>query len=94
MDCGTHRHLRNDHSLFEITYPTLSLFIMTLGLYVSRTRIIIAVISIALYLTDMGELTALYKINNNVYIKTSKIINYVVIILYHTHTHTHRKSWE
>ena len=62
---------------------------MTLGLYVSRTRIIIAVISIALYLTDRGELTALYKINNNVYIKTSKIINYVVIILYHTHTHTH-----
>ena len=67
---------------------------MTLGLYVSRTRIIIAVISIALYLTDMGELTALYKINNNVYIKTSKIINYVVIILYHTHTHTHTHTQE
>ena len=32
--------------------------------------IIIAVISIAPYLTDKGEQTSLYKINNNVYIKT------------------------
>jgi len=32
--------------------------------------IIIAVISIAPYLADKGEQTALYKINNNVYIKT------------------------
>ena len=55
---------------------------------------ITAFISIALYITDKGELTALYKTTNDVYIKTSKIINYVVIILYHTHTHTHRKSWE
>ena len=58
---------------------------------------ITAFISIALYITDKGELTALYKTNNDVYIKTSKIINYSVIILYtshippppHTHTHTH-----
>ena len=34
--------------------------------------IIIAVISIAPYLADKGEQTALYKINNNVYIKTLK----------------------
>ena len=34
----------------------------------------IAVISIAPYVTDMGEHTALYKINNNVYIENSKII--------------------
>ena len=34
--------------------------------------IIITVIFIALYLTDKGEHTTLYKINNNVYIKTSK----------------------
>ena len=32
------------------------------------------VISIASYLTDKGEYTELYKINTNVYIKTSKII--------------------
>ena len=31
-------------------------------------------ISFGPYLTEKGELTALYKINNNVYIKTSKII--------------------
>ena len=38
--------------------------------------LLIAVISIAPYLTDKGERTALYKINNDVYIKfrTSKII--------------------
>ena len=42
-----------------------------------------AVISIALYHT------VLYKINNNVYIKTSNIINYIIIILYSSHTHTH-----
>ena len=57
---------------------------------------IIAVISTVLYLTK-GEHTVFYKINNNVYIKTSKIINDIVIILQsslslslsHTHTHTH-----
>ena len=32
--------------------------------------VIIAVISIAPYLTDKGEHTALYKISNNVYTKT------------------------
>ena len=36
--------------------------------------IITAVFSISLYLADKGERTALYKINKNVYIKTSKII--------------------
>ena len=45
-----------------------------------------AVISIPPYLTDMGVNTAFYNINNNVYIKTSKIINYIVIILYSLHT--------
>ena len=63
-------------------------------------RLIIAVISIAPYLTDKGGHIALYKINNNVYIKTSKIINYVVIILYSsharaqtdTHTRTHART--
>ena len=45
----------------------------------SRFRIIIiiiitVVISIAPYIADKGEHTALYKINNNVYSKTSKII--------------------
>ena len=62
--------------------------------------IITAVISIAPYLTDKGEHTALYKINHNVYIKTSKIINYIVVILYsshttytHTHTHTHTHTY-
>ena len=43
--------------------------------------IITAVISLAPYITDKGELTALYRTNNDVYIKTSKIINYSVIIL-------------
>ena len=60
---------------------------------------ITAFFSTALYITDKGKLTALYKTNNDVYIKTSKIINYSVIILYsshippppppHTHTHIH-----
>ena len=56
--------------------------------------IIIVVISIAPCLTDKGEQTALYKINNNVYIKTSKILNYIVIILHYTHTHacTHART--
>ena len=36
--------------------------------------IIIAVIFITPYLTDSGEHTALYKINKNVCIKTSKIM--------------------
>ena len=37
----------------------------------------------------------LYKINNIVYVKTSKIINDIVIILYssHTHTHTHTRTY-
>ena len=43
------------------------------------------------YLTDKGEHTALYKykVNNNVYLKTSKIIDYIVIMLYSLHTHAH-----
>ena len=37
-----------------------------------QVRVVItAVISMAPYLTDKGEHTALYKINKNVYIKTS-----------------------
>ena len=39
------------------------------------------VISIAPYRTDKGEHTALYKVNNNVYIKTSKIRNYTVFLV-------------
>ena len=66
------------------------------------------VISIVPYLTGKGEHTVLYKNNNNVYIKTSKIINYIGILLYtplpphhahtqmhahmHTHTHTHMQA--
>ena len=50
--------------------------------------IITAVISIALYLIDKGEHTALYKINNNVYLKTSKIIykHNTVILQHHIRT--------
>ena len=44
--------------------------------------IITAVISIRPYLADKGEHTVPYKINNDVYIKTSKIIHYMVMILY------------
>ena len=51
-------------------------------IHMSGNQIIIVVISLALYLTDKGEHTALYKINNKVYIKTSKMINCIVIILY------------
>ena len=59
------------------------------------TIIIIAVIFVAPYLTDKGEHTTLYQVNNNVYIKTSKLISYIVIILYpllmHVRTHTHKQ---
>ena len=41
--------------------------------------IIIAVISIAPDLTDKSE-HALYKINNNMYLKTSNMINYIIIL--------------
>ena len=55
--------------------------------------IIIAVISIGPYLTDNGEHITLYNINNNVFIKTSKIINYTVMIFFtRTHAHTHAKE--
>ena len=46
---------------------------------IRRRMIIILAISVVLYLTDKGEL---YKINSNVYVKTSKMINHIVIILY------------
>ena len=48
---------------------------------VTVMTIIIMVISIALYLSDKGEHTALYKIVSNVYIRTSKILNYIAIII-------------
>ena len=51
--------------------------------------IIIAVISIGPYLTDNGEHITLYNINNNVFIKTSKIINYTVMIFF-TRTHARK----
>ena len=62
--------------------------------YLQFIMIIRAVISVAWYLTNKGEHATLYKINNNVYSETSKIISYKVIILYsshmplHTNTHT------
>ena len=73
----------------------------------NSTIIIIAVIAIALHLTYKGEHTALCRMNNNEYIKISKVINYIVIVLYSshttplrthpsTHTHTHtgaQKEW-
>ena len=36
--------------------------------------VILGAISVVLYLTNKGEHTVIYKINKNVYIKTSKII--------------------
>ena len=57
-----------------------------LGSRISQEIIMIGVISVVLYLINTSEHIALHKINNNVYIKTSKIINYKVIILYYTHT--------
>ena len=60
--------------------------------------LITAVISIALYLTDKDEHAAFYKINNNVYIKTSTTTKLLydpnIVFLTHTHhararTHTH-----
>ena len=56
---------------------------------------IIVVISIVPYLTDKNEHTTLYKIKNNVYIKTSRIIGYIVMILYYSHTtpaRAHRRN--
>ena len=59
---------------------------------------IIAVISVAPYLTDKGEHASLYKINDNTFIQISNIINYVVMILYTscalacTHTHTQART--
>ena len=51
------------------------------------------VISIVLYVTDKGEHTAPYKINNSVYIKTSKMINYIVAILYSLCSHMPTCAW-
>ena len=53
--------------------------------------IIIAVISIVLYATDMGQNTAPYEIDKNVHVKTSKIIilwSYVHCTP-HAHMHSH-----
>ena len=66
-----------------------------LGSRISQEIIIIGVISVVPYLINTGEHITLHKINNNVSIKTSKIINYEVIILYyslHTHTTLERKG--
>ena len=46
----------------------------------------IVVISVVLYLFNKDEHTALYEISKNVYIKTSKKNNYVVVILYSLYT--------
>ena len=54
-------------------------------------KIMIAIISIAPYFTDKGELTVLYKykINNNVTHETSKMIlyNHIRSIIFITYTH-------
>ena len=52
---------------------------------------IISFISIAPYLTDKGEHTALYKDKKNVYTKTPKIILYSHIVL-NTHTRTDART--
>ena len=66
---------------------------------IQRTVVIIitltAVISIALSLTKKDDYTMLYKINKNVCIKTTKIINYIVIVFLlrmHTHACVHRRN--
>ena len=78
--------------------PLLKVMTAADGAGESVTIITIVIISIALYLTDKGEHTALYKINKGVSIKTSEIMINIVIILYkflahhtctHTHTHMH-----
>ena len=48
--------------------------IQVLALIIIKMVIISVVISVAPYLTDKGEHTALYKINKNAYIKTLKRI--------------------
>ena len=58
----------------------------------NKIVIIIAVISIAPFLTDKGEHTTFNKINNNVGIRTSQTMNYIVIIMYSAHTHTHGRN--
>ena len=46
--------------------------------------LIITIISIAPYLTNMGECTVLYKTNNNVFIKTSnKLYSHIVFFAHH-----------
>ena len=52
---------------------------------------LIVVISMARYLTDKGEHTALYKDKKNVYTKTPKIILYSHIVL-NTHTRTDART--
>ena len=74
--------------------PLLKVMTAADGAGESVTIITIVIISIALYLPDKGEHTALYKINKGVSIKTSEIMINIVIILYkflahHTCTHTH-----
>ena len=54
--------------------------------------IIIAVISIAPYLADKGEHTTLYKINTNVYIKTSKIIKLLEYVIPRSHARAHTRT--
>ena len=56
--------------------------------HAANNNYVIAVISIAPYLTDKDEHIALYKINDNVYIKTSHVCLYARTYA-HTHTHTH-----
>ena len=82
----------NAFSVYQSLDDDLTLIFVWYSLVMMVMIIIITIISIAPYLTDKGVHTALYKINNNVCIKTSKIINYIVIILYSLHTYPHTFS--
>ena len=66
----------------------MTMMMMMITTTTTTTIIIIAVISIVPYLSDKGEHTSLYKINNNACIKTSTIINYIVIIMIAFLAHT------
>lgn len=64
---------------------------VVLIIIIINNTFLIVVVSVVLYLTNKGEHAALYKykLNNNVYLKTSKIIDYVIIMLYSVYTCTH-----
>ena len=80
----------------KFLFPQLcsTVFVVTVSVLIV---VVIVVISVEPCLTNKGEHTALHKISQNVYIKTSMNNNCIVIILYcphktHTHTHTHTEE--